>query len=168
MEHRTLRKNDKYEVKLDRLGFDIHYQSDNTFAGRIFFGICIVLVVGSVIGVFFTTGTDSNTWIGNAVIWTLIASFAYFKPHQDDIFLVGGEVNLVFYREIPNEKRVLEFIESVHECRKIYLKEKYSIFDSTTTEQDYYGRINWLRDREIISYSEYVEYKTQFDIQKLL
>jgi hypothetical protein len=168
VETRTLRKNHKYEIKLDRIGLDIHYQSDNTIAGKIFFGICIALVVGSVFSVFFTTGKDTNISIINAVLWTLMACFAYFKPHQDDIFLVGGQTNLVFYRDIPNEKVVLEFIDKVKENVKIYLKEKYTIFDSTTGEQDFYSRINWLRDREIISYSEYVEYKTQFDTQKLL
>jgi hypothetical protein len=168
VETRTLRKNHKYEIKLDRIGLDIHYQSDNTIAGKIFFGICITLVIGSVFGIFLTTGKDTNISIINAVLWTLMACFAYFKPHQDDIFLVGGQTNLVFYRDIPNEKNVLEFIDRVKENVKIYLKEKYTIFDSTTVEQDFYGRINWLRDREIISYSEYVEYKTRFDNQKLL
>jgi hypothetical protein len=48
------------------------------------------------------------------------------------------------------------------------MKDKYTLFDSTTLEQDYYNQINWLRDKEIISHSEYIEYKTKFDMQKLL
>jgi len=168
VETRTLRKNDKYEIKLDRVGLETHYQSDNTIAGKIFFGICIALVVGSIFGIIYSTGKDINIWIFNAVLWTFMACFAYFKPHQDDIYLVGGQTNLVFYRDIPNEKNVIEFIDKVKVHVKIYLKEKYTIFDSTTVEQDFYNKINWLRDREIISYSEYVEYKTQFDTQKLL
>jgi hypothetical protein len=168
IETRTLTKNDKYEIKLDRVGLDTHYQSDNTIAGKIFLGVCIVLVVGSFFGIFYSKGNDINTWIFNAVLWTLIACFVYFKPHQDDIFLVGGQTNLVFYRDVPNEKNVIDFINKVKERVKIYLKEKYTAFDNTTVEQDFYNRINWLRDSEIISYSEYVEYKTQFDTQKLL
>jgi hypothetical protein len=168
IETRTLRKNDKYEIKLDRVGLDTHYQSDNTISGKIFLGVCIALVVGSFFGIFYSKGNDINTWIFNAVLWTLIACLAYFKPHQDDIYLVGGQTNLVFYRDIPNEKNVIDFINKVRERVKIYLKEKYTAFDNTTVEQDFYNRINWLRDSEIISYSEYVEYKTQFDTQKLL
>jgi hypothetical protein len=168
VETKTLRKNSKYEVKLERLGLDLHYQSDSTIAGKIFFGLCIALVIGSIFGIFYSTGKDINTWIFNAVLWTLIACFAYFKPHQDDVYLVGGQTNLVFYRNIPDEKVVLEFIDKIKEHVKSYLKEKHTIFDSTTLEQDYYNRINWLRDREIISYSEYIEYKTHFDTQRLL
>ncbi len=37
IETTTYRKIDKYEVKLERLGFDIHYQSDNTLPGKILF-----------------------------------------------------------------------------------------------------------------------------------
>ncbi len=168
VETRTLRKNDKYEIKLDRIGLDTHYQSDNTIAGKMFFGICIALVVGSIFGIIYNTGKDVDTWILNAILWTLMACFAYFKPHQDDIYLVGGQTNLVFYRDIPNEKAVLKFIDSVKIQVKDYLKEKYTVFDSTTPEQDFYSRINWLRDREVISYSEYIEYKTNYDTQKLL
>jgi hypothetical protein len=168
VETRTLRKIDKYEVKLDRVGLDTHYQSDNTIAGKIFLAFCVVLVIASIFGYFFSSGKDSDIWIFNALLFVLMGCFAYFKKHQDDIYLVGGQSNLVFYRDIPNEKAVLEFIDKVKEQVKYYMKEKYTIFDSTTTEHDFYSRINWLRDREIISYSEYVEYKTKFDTQKLL
>ncbi len=168
VETKTIRKNNKFEVKLDKIGFDIHYQSDNTFAGKIFVGICILLVIGSIIAFFLSTGKNTNIWIFNAIIWALMALFGYFKPHQDDIYLVGGEINLVFYRDIPSEAAVLDFIEEIIEQAKIYLKEKYTVFDSSTPEQDFYGRINWLRDREIISYAEYIEYKTYFEAQKLL
>jgi hypothetical protein len=82
--------------------------------------------------------------------------------------LVGGQTNLVFYRDIPNEKEVLEFIEKVKDQVRRHLKEKYTSFDNITDEKDFYNRINWLRDREVISDTEHLEYKTRFDRQKLL
>ncbi|MBK9421330.1 MAG: hypothetical protein IPN44_09805 [Flavobacteriales bacterium] len=98
----------------------------------------------------------------------LIAIIAYFKQHQDDIFLVGGQINLTFYRAIPNEHDVLEFIEKTRNEVKAYLKERYAVFDATTTELDFYSRINWLREKEVISPAEFAEYKTNFDTQRLL
>ena len=168
VETKTLRKIDKYEVKLDRVGLDTYYQSDNTIAGKIFLAVCVVLVIASIVGYFLSNEKDSGIWIFNAILWLLMGCFAYFKKHQDDIYLVGGQNNLVFYRDIPNEKAVLEFIDKVKEQAKKYMKAKYTIFDSTTVEQDFYSRINWLRDREIISYSEYADYKSNFETQKLL
>ena len=168
VETKTLRKIDKYEVKLDRVGLDTYYQSDNTIAGKIFLAVCVVLVIASIVGYFLSNEKDSGIWVFNAILWLLMGCFAYFKKHQDDIYLVGGQNNLVFYRDIPNEKAVLEFIDKVKEQAKKYMKAKYTIFDSTTVEQDFYSRINWLRDREIISYSEYADYKSNFETQKLL
>ena len=168
VERRTFRKNEKYEVKLDKLGLDIHYQADNNIAGKIFLGVCLVLTIGSVFGIFFSTGKDITTWIVNAVLWTVMSFIAYIKPHDDDIFLVGGQINLVFYRDVPNEKDVLAFIEKIKQHVKIYMLDKYTVFDSMTKDFDYYNRLHWLRDLEIISQSEYTEYKKAFDLQKLL
>jgi hypothetical protein len=168
VETKTLRKNDKYEVKLDRLGLDIHYQSDNTMPGKIFLGVCIALVIVSIFGFFLSNENNSKIWIFNGAIWILMGCLAFFKQHQDDIYLVGGQTNLVFYRNIPNEKVVLEFIDKVRGQVKIYLKEKYTTFDIATSEQDFYNRLNWLRDREVISSAEFAEYKAIFDTQKLI
>jgi len=60
VETKTIRKIDKYEVKLDQLGFNIHYQSDNTMHGKIFLAICLVLVLGSGIGIIATSGQDNR------------------------------------------------------------------------------------------------------------
>ena len=46
--------------------------------------------------------------------------------------------------------------------------DKYTVFDSMTKDFDYYNRLHWLRDLEIITQSEYTEYKKAFDLQKLL
>ena len=168
VETKTIQKKYKYEVKLDRLGLDIHYQADNTIAGKIFFTICLILIAISVFAFFYNSDKEQNIWIFNTLLWTAMAFFAYFKQHQDDIFLVGGESNLAFYRNIPNEEKVLEFINKIKTSTKIYLKEKYTYFDKNTSDQDFFHRINWLYEKEIITYTEYLDYKTNFETQKLL
>jgi uncharacterized membrane protein len=147
---------------------ETHYQSDNTIVGKIFLIICIGLIIASIFGFFLSNEKDSKIWIFNGIVWTLMGCFAYFKQHQDDIYLIGGQINLVFYRDIPNEKIVLEFIDKVKGQVKNYLKEKYLVFDNITDEQDYFNRLNWLRDREIISDSEFSKCKSDFDTNKLL
>ncbi|MDL2142471.1 hypothetical protein QQY79_08055 [Flavobacterium tructae] len=165
---KSLRKNDKYEVKLDQLGFDIHYRSDNTIPGKLFFFVCITLIIALTILYIFTNQVNQGTLIFNYIIWGTIALITYFKQHQDDIYLTGGQTTLVFYRDIPHEKNVLEFIEKIKTNTRIYLKEKYTNFDNIFSEHDFYNRINWLKDMEIISSSEYAEYKSNFEINRLL
>ena len=87
--------------------------------------------------------------------------------HNDDIFLVGGQKNLVFYRNKPSEDKVVEFIEAIKDARKDYFKKSFSSFDKTTTEEEYYGRLQWLKRQEMITADEYDELKHIFDIQKL-
>lgn len=168
VETRNWSKTDKYEIKLDRLGLDIHYQSDNTIAGMIFFGFCIALLVAITVVHLWVEPMDLGILIFNYGLWSFLAMFAYLKPHADDIYLVGGQTNLVFYRNIPNEQAVLSFIEQIRTSIKAYLKKKYTVFDDTTIEQDFYARIAWLRDREVITNNEYSELKHSFDTQKLL
>lgn len=167
VETTTIRKIDKYEVKLDQLGLNIHCQSDNTLPSKIVFVCCLILLLGSIIGIIFSTGQDKVPWIVNSILWSLIACFTYFKKPQNDICLVGGRINLVFFQNIPNETEVFEFIEKVKAQIKFYLKEKYTVFDNTTDERDFYGRLNWLLDREVISQSEFLEIKKKFELQKL-
>jgi hypothetical protein len=166
VEIKTLSKIDKYEVRLDRLGFDIHYQSDNTAVGKIFFVVCLIIVIASIVAIFLSK--EREAWIFNSILFGFLALFGYFKHHQDDIYLVGGTTNLVFYRNIPNEQEVLKFIEKVKDQEKTYLKEKYTAFDYTTDEKEFYNRLNWLRDRAVISQTEYTEYKNRFETHNLL
>ncbi len=62
----------------------------------------------------------------------------------------------------------MEFIDAVREQTKQYTKEKYLTHFSTMSNEEFYARLGWLRDREIINLSEYVDYKEQFEMQKLL
>jgi hypothetical protein len=164
----TLSKNNKYEIKLDRLGLNVHYQSDNTILGKIFLVVCVIIIAALTVSYFLGGGIDKTTLIVNYFLWTLIGVIAYFKQHQDDIWLVGGQASLQLYRNIPNEKTVLDFLEEVKNEVRTYLKSKYTSFDKTTSEQDFYSRINWLRDIEVISQAEYVEYKSNFNVEKLM
>lgn len=168
IETKTIRKISRYDVKLDNVGLDTHYQADNTIVGKIFVVVCFALVIGSTVGIFVSQGRESVNYIINAALFLLLACFGYFKQHQDDIYLVGGQTNLVFFRNVPNEKIVLEFIEQVKQQVKDYLIEKYAFWDNSTLEQDYYNCLNWLLHRGVISHNQYAEYIDNFETQKLL
>ncbi|MDQ6472644.1 hypothetical protein RB619_18550 [Flavobacterium sp. LHD-80] len=165
---KTLRKNDKYEVKLDQLGFEIHYRADSTIVGKIFFGMCICVLIALPFLYFITKQIDTGAFIINCIIWGILVLANYFKQHQDDIYLVDGQTTLVFYREIPNEKSVLEFIEKVKSNSKNYIREKYTDFDDVISDEEFYARLKWLKDKEVINSSEYKTYKANFETKRLL
>lgn len=168
IETTTYRKIDKYEVKLDRLGFDIHYQSDNTLPGKILFVFTLIWFVGSILSIIFAGKENTGFWIFSAIGSAFFSAFNFFRQHQDDIFLVGGGTNIVFYRDIPNERLVLEFIDHVNLKHRHLLKEKYTPVENYTNEDDYIQTLNWLFDRGAISNEELNEYQTKFRTYKLL
>jgi hypothetical protein len=38
---------------------------------------------------------------------------------------------------------------------KVIVKEKYSTFDTTTTEEDYYDNLSWMRENDIRDMAEF-------------
>jgi hypothetical protein len=168
IETTTYRKIDKYEVKLDRLGFDIHYQSDNTLPGKILFVFTLIWFVGSILSIIFAGKDNTGFWIFSAIGSAFFSVFNFLRQHQDDIFLVGGGTNIVFYRDIPNERLVLEFIDQVNLRQKHLLREKYTPVENYSNEDDYIQTLKWLCDKGAISNVELNEYQTKFKTHKLL
>lgn len=167
VESRTIRKIDRYEIKLDQLGADKHYQADNTMSGKIAVGIFAFMPVILFISSFFQP-IDTGTMIIDTVLGWSIALILYLKPHADDIYLVGGSRNLVFYRAVPNENEVLDFIDLIVATSRQYLKTKYASFDADTTEEEFMMRLSWLRSRGIITAREMESLKEDFQISRLL
>ncbi len=168
IESRTLRKIEKYEIKIDSIGFDTFYQADNVLVGKTVFIICIAAPIMMTIlrlfpGQYIST---ANLIISYVICWAF-ALLNYLNQHQDDIFLQGQQ-NLVFYRNYPKEQEVIEFINLVISTSKSYLKKKYFKIDDYTDENEFKNTMRWLLDKEIISVSEFEKIKYEFHVKKLL
>jgi hypothetical protein len=167
IETRTIRKVEKVEVKLEKVGFDIIYQADNVIVGKIWFFICLAAPIILDILQFFP-GQELpliNLIILHVVFW-LFALFNFLKQHQDDIIL-DGQNDLVFYRNIPNEQKVLEFIEQVKLTTKELLKRKYLNTDNYIDEKEFKYTMNWLLERDIISKSEYKNFLNEYKLKNI-
>lgn len=168
VESKTLQQFDKYEVKLDKLGFEIQYQAENTTVRSIF-------IIGCVATLLFITGYElfyHNINNGHLAVYYFCILFllgmALIKEPIDSIFLVGGEKNLVFFRTSPSEKEVLSFIETVISATKNKLKNKYLSPDETVPDEEYIPRLQWLKENEIITKKEFENLKKDFEIDRLL
>ncbi|ANI88057.1 hypothetical protein A9P82_01200 [Arachidicoccus ginsenosidimutans] len=168
VETKSVRKINKYEAKLDRIGFNIHYQADNVMAGKIFLWVCIALPMILTVAELWEHNIDVRTLIIFYVIFLILILTNFLKQHQDDIYLTGGQINLVFYRAIPNEQEVLNFISQIVRVSKEYLKEKYTQFDDFTKEEIFMNQLRWLLDRDVITNEEYNNIVENFKIKRLL
>ena len=168
IETKTIRENQKYELKLDKIGRNIHYQSDSTIVGKIAFYICLAIpIILWIIHFFVPEKMDSGVATINTVIWWLLALMNILKKSKDNIYIMGGQINLEFFRTIPNEETVLEFINKVINTSKVYLRHKYGIVDVNIPEDVFIGRLNWLKDEEIISEKEFDELINEYNIKKI-
>lgn len=163
VEYKTIKEIVKYEVKIDQIGFDTHYERENTIAGKIFFYFCLVFPFVC----FLPNKVDYSIIALNFGIFYFLAIIGYFKVNKDDVFLIGHK-NLVFYRSVPNENEVLEFIDLVISTSKEYLKSKYIVIDNHITEDEFVARLNWLLEMKIITSEELIDLKEEFKIKRLL
>jgi len=160
-------KNQKYEVKLDKLGRNIFYQSDSMASakGGLYFSIACPIFIWII---YFSATLP----IGVPIIVTfacLITVLAILlRKREDDIYLTGGQSNLVFFRAIPSEESVLDFIHKVINASKAYLRNKYGIIDTNIPEDVFLSRLNWLKEEEIISEKEFYELKDEYKIKKII
>jgi len=170
IETRTLSKITKYEIKIDCIGFDVFYLADNAAVGKLMFIICILAPIGlTVLRLFALQGIENGTLLISYLFCWGLAILNYLKEHQDDIYLKGTQnLDLVFYRNFPNEQEVKEFINLVVSTSKNYLKIKYFKFDDYTDENVFKNTMRWLLDKEIISVSEFEKINNEFQIKKLL
>ena len=168
VEIKTVRENERYELKLDKIGHNIHYQSDSMAVKKTAFYICFAVIPAIIWILHFMPPVQmdqGSAILGTAIFWAF-ALVILFRKHDDDIFLVDGQRSLVFFRTIPNEESVLNFINQVIETSRIYLKNKYGIIDINVPEDLFLSRINWLREEEIISEKEFYELKNGYIVQK--
>lgn len=159
--------NNRYEVALENIGTKLHYHAESK---RQYFIAAIVMgsLYLSIVALHLAGRVEQNVVMGLSAPTGIVLSVLLLRSYKDDIFLVGGQTNIVFYRTKPSEKEVLEFINLIIEQRKNYLKSKYTDFDATTSDGEFFARLNWLRSQDIITTEEYQDYENSFNLLKLL
>lgn len=168
VEMKTDGKIQKYDINLELLGFNLHYEAESPRRRMMLiaaiFGVpafCgIVLLLTDTIGLAFFTGLY--------LLSALVAAAIYFyKAPQDDVFLVGGQKSLVFYRNIPTEENVSDFIEIVVKTTKEYYRNKFTQFDKTTRYEVFNWRMIWLRENGLIDEAQFNDVMEDFKISRL-
>ena len=113
IETRTLSKNMKFDVKLERLGFELQYHAANTFFKKLAIITCSIGIAALTVLFFIFSNEIETEMVFLCYVGALgIIGGSSLKQYNDDIYLIGP-TNIIFYRNKPNEKEVLEFTEEV-------------------------------------------------------
>jgi hypothetical protein len=168
VESKNVRTVDRYEVKLELLGNEKHYQADSTMVGKIVIAVFLLMPALLAIGYFNNpTPKSKRELIAAALLSGLVALIGFLKQHKDDIFLVGGQKNLVFFRAVPDEASVLRFIDQVIAASRAYMHAKYTVIDINLPEEVFAGRLTWLKEQDIIDDIEVEELLASYTARKL-
>ena len=168
VETKSYSKINKYEIYFTELGFDLHYVRDNTLPGKATFWITTLIPVAIFISSYYNKTMQPGMIVFFTIVFWGFSLFNYLKEHQDDIFLVGGHKNIVFYRTKPDENEVLDYIEKVKTRMKEYYKGKLAVVDVSVHENEFKSRLNWLLAKEIITNSEKENLLTEFNLKRIL
>jgi hypothetical protein len=169
IETNSFSKKTKLYVKLEKLGFELQYVKKHYYPKKML--LATLWLIAIVLNILYLTHVPDIGLEGSLIFYfiAIIISVVYSTDqYQDDVYLAGGQSVLLFYRERPNEKEVLAFIDEVIKATKAFLKSKYTDFDEATTPQEFYNCLHWLYEKEVITRDEYIDYKASFDLQKLL
>jgi hypothetical protein len=168
VEMKSAKDRAKYEVDIYKVGGKLHYHADNTTPGKVMFLILLLLPIALHVIMLVQKNLDTRTLLLTYACCYLLNLLGLLKENADDIYLTGGEKNLVFFRNKPSEEEVLKFIDLVIKTRKEKIKKDNLFFDRNTSEEEYYYRLLWLRDEGILNQEEYEVAKIDFEIKRLL
>ena len=168
VEVKNANQTSNYNVKLEDLGFDLHYHTANKSKTPIII-FCSILLSLMCTAFILDEKHESTLVVGVfGSILLVIAIVSFLRSGTDDVYMVGGTKNLSFFRDVPNEQSVKEFITEIKKTQKQFFKAKYITYNSRTSIEEYEVRLQWLKDGEIISEDEYGQLLHNFEISKLL
>lgn len=151
---KTYSKRRQWEIPLDRIGYDKYYEAENTFVGKIATLVCFIIPLFTIHPYIKGELEIQPVFIIFGCFWFLVL-MAVLRVNQDDIILIGGQVNVSFYRNKPNEEAVSNFIDEIVTASKEYIKKEYLKFEDYSSKEEYLNLLKNLKSRNILSNSEY-------------
>lgn len=160
----------EWTVKLDMIGHNLVYQEVTRKRFYIMSSFLVAFLVFITIALYMSDDFTGNlpVVIGSYVIIGLIIALSLLSPLKKEIHLVGGNVNLTFFKENPSPEEVKTFINEIIRLSKQQLLNKYAKIDAELPEETVYTQLNWLKNRDLITEEEYTELKNEYKTQRLI
>lgn len=160
----------EWTVKLDMIGHNLIYQEATRKRFYIMSSFLVAFLVFITIALYMSDDFTGNlpVVIGSYVIIGLIIALSLLSPLKKEIHLVGGNVNLTFFKENPSAEEVKTFITEIIRLSKQQLLNKYAKIDAELPEETVFTQLNWLKNRDLLTEEEYQELKNEYKTQRLI
>lgn len=159
----------EWAVSVEHLGESRFYNSGSKKGGYLTAGFFLLFILVTNVGYFLSDGGE-NIWlvISCDVFFGALAGFLIFTPPKSEVHLTGGSTTITFFSNSPSKQEVEFFIDEVISRTKHLLISKYGKVDPDLPEDTQMNQLNWLKNRDILSESEYEELKQEYKIRKLV
>ncbi len=160
----------EWTVKLDMIGHNLVYQEATRKRFYIMSSSLVAFLIFITIALYMSDDFTGNlpVVIGVYIIIASIILLSLLSPLKNEIHLVGGSVNLTFFKENPSPEAVKTFINEIIRLSKQQLLNKYAKIDPELPEETVFTQLNWLKNRDLLTEDEYQELKNEYKTQRLI
>lgn len=160
----------EWTVNLDSIGYNLIYQETTRKRLYIMASFLAAFLVFITISLFLSDDFMGNlpVVIVSYVIFGLVIALSLFSPLKKVIHLVGGTVNLTFFKDSPSMEEVSAFISEIIRLSKQQLLNKYAKIDAELPEETMFTQLNWLKNRDLLTEEEYQRLKNEYKTQRII
>jgi hypothetical protein len=134
----------------------------------VFFLVSIVSVVGFLMEKDWSNGDNIGALILGVFLFGGLGLLAFLSPMRNELHLVGGAQQVMFLLNRPTKQEMEDFIAEILKRSREVLLEKFGKIDPDLPEETQINNLYWLKNRGIISETEYEDLKLEYKQRRLM
>jgi len=160
----------EWTVKLDMIGHNLIYQESTRKRLYVLSSFFAGFLIFITIALYMSDDFKGNlpVVIGSYVLFGGMIALSLLSPLKKEIHLVGGNINLTFFKDSPSPEAGNTFISEIIRLSRQQLLNKYAKIDAELPEETVFTQLNWLKNRDLLSEEEYEELKTEYKTKRLI
>ena len=160
----------EWTVKLDMIGYNLIYQESTRKRLYVLSSFFAGFLIFITIALYMSDDFKGNlpVVIGSYVLFGGMIALSLLSPLKKEIHLVGGNINLTFFKDSPSPEAVNTFISEIKRLSRQQLLNKYAKIDAELPEETVFTQLNWLKNRDLLTEEEYQELKNEYKTQRLI
>lgn len=162
----------EYQIDVEYLGEERFYKTYSRLGpriiGSVFFLVMIISIVGFSMEKDWSNGDNIGALILGVFLFGGLGLLAFLSPMRNEVHLVGGAQQVTFLLDRPSKKEMEDFIEEILKRSRKVLLEKYGKIDPDLPEETQINILYWLKNRGVISETDYEELKQEYKERRLM
>jgi hypothetical protein len=169
MTYKTSSETKEWSVNIDSIGDEILIEKKSR-RGSYFLGGFFLAFGLFILAAYTLSGNQTlPIWaiISIGVFYLGIGALIFFTPLKNELHITNGFSQITFFLESPSRTEVERFANELIAKSKKIIIDKYSKIDPDVPEETMMNQLYWLRNKGLITESEYEDKKKEYRTKKL-